>query len=127
MIQLLTQVATAYNTLSASLFEPIIADDFVYESQHVFEPMVGKNNFMEYITGKFKTIQKTGATIFAELGCSDSDNINCIILAQGDKEKKVALLFITLNAAGKIQNMEMCTIAPNWRTAKRSNVYPGLA
>lgn len=127
MIHLITKVATAYNTLDASLFEPIIADDFVYESQHVLEALVGKTNFLEYITGKFNTIQKTGATVFAELGYSGSDNINCIIMAQGNRENKGALLFIEINTAGKIQRMDMCTVAPNWRTAKRTHVYPGIA
>ena len=139
MQKVITQLATAYNTLNAHLLEPIIASEFEYESQHVFDVMRGKATFIEYITGKFATIKRTGATVYAEIGYSDYNNDislsistlqknghACLIISQGSKEDKVSLLMPKYNHAGLIQRMDMCGIAPHWSKAKRTHVYPGL-
>ena len=139
MQKVITQLATAYNTYNAKLFESIIANDFEYESQQVFDVMRGKSIFIKYITGKFKTIKRTGATVYAEIGYSDWNNDvsksitqlqktgkACLIMAQGEKENKVAILMPKFNNAGLIQQMIMCSIAPHWSNAKRTLVYPGL-
>ena len=60
------KIATAYNTLNPDIFTDLIADDFTYESQHVFTPMNGKEKFLEYIAGKYNTIKRTGETVYAE-------------------------------------------------------------
>lgn len=138
MIQTVMNVATAYNTLNAAIFEHVLAPDFVYESQHVFGAMEGKATFITYIQAKYEAIEKSGALVYAEIGFSDSDNdINLsvaelmqignasIIIAQGSKENKSALLMLEFNTEGKISRMDMCTISPNWRTAKRTGLYPG--
>jgi hypothetical protein len=139
MIHLITPLAKAYNTLDASLFNTIIANKFVYESQMVFAPMVGKANFLEYITGKFATIKNSGALVYAEIGYSSYNNDTSvdievlkqtgkpsIIMAQNNKEEKVALLMPEFNKAGLIIRMDMCGISPHWSTAKRTYLYPGL-
>lgn len=118
------KIATAYNTLNPDVFTDLIADDFTYESQHVFEPMNGKETFLEYINGKYNTIKRTGALVYAEIGYYE--DAPCIIMAQGDKENKGALLFIELTSEGdKVKRMDMCGIAPNWSSAKRTHEYPG--
>jgi len=126
MINTITQIATAYNTLDTTVFNSLIADDFVYESQNVFEPISGKENFMVYINGKFSSIKESGSFVFAEICYLGRNDTPCIIISQGTKEKKGALLIIEINQNNKIRRMDMCTVAPNWSTAKRTNIYPGL-
>lgn len=122
--QIVRKIATAYNTLNPEIFADFLADDFTYESQHVFEPMNGKETFLEYIKGKYNTIRRTGEKVYAEIGYYE--NAPCMIISQGDKEDKVALLFIELTTEGdKVQRMDMCGVAPNWSSAKRTHEYPG--
>jgi hypothetical protein len=122
---LVRKIATAYNTLNSEIFIGIIAENFIYESQHVFEPMNGKETFLKYIAGKYKTIQNSTNAVYAELAFHD--NTPCIIISQGEKENKGALLFLELTKEGdKIQRMDMCGIAPHWSSAKRTHEYPGL-
>lgn len=56
--ELLIEYAKAWNHLNADFLEPILADDFTYESQWVFAAMHGKAKYLEYIRGKFETIRK---------------------------------------------------------------------
>jgi hypothetical protein len=50
--------ATMINTLDASHIEPLLAEDFHYLSQMVFEELESKQAFLTYIRGKLKTIKK---------------------------------------------------------------------
>ena len=123
---LVRKVATAYNTLNSEVFKDIIPDDFTYESQHVFEPINGKDKFLEYIGAKYNTIQNSNNAVYAEFAYHE--NSPCIIISQGDKENKGALLLLELTTEGdKIQRMDMCGVAPHWSSAKRTHEYPGLA
>ena len=49
-------VCQAWKELDASLFEPILSEDFEYISVWVLETMKGKDRYMDYITGKFESI-----------------------------------------------------------------------
>ncbi|MFM2337336.1 MAG: hypothetical protein RL115_529 [Bacteroidota bacterium] len=138
MIKKIENLAKAYNTLNADLFEPLLVNDFTYESQMVFGCMEGKADFMEYIKGKFNAIKKSSAWIYAEIGYSTYNNSNlpieelmengnpCLIMAQSDKSNISALLMPEFNCEGKIIRMDMCGITPHWSTAKRTGIYPGL-
>ena len=44
--------AKMMNTLNAECIEPLLADDFILESQQVFQPLESKEEFLEYIRGK---------------------------------------------------------------------------
>jgi hypothetical protein len=114
-------------------------NDFVYESQNVLAAINGKNDFLKYIAEKFALIKETGSLVYAEIGYSNYDNDTSlsleelyakgspsIIMAQNAKENKGALLIFKYNEHGKLLRMDMCTVAPNWTTAKRTNEYPGL-
>jgi hypothetical protein len=124
-LQIYKQVATAYNTLNYKIFESLIIDDFTYESQQVFDVMNGKQNFIEYIQGKFERIKQTNTFVFAEIGYLSPETM-CIIISQGTKDNKGALLMLEINDDEKIIRMDMCTISPNWRDAKRTGEFPGL-
>ena len=50
--------ARMINTLDASHIEPLLAEDFHYASQMVFEELASKQAFLTYIRAKLKTIKK---------------------------------------------------------------------
>ena len=60
-------ICRAWNTLDASLFESLLTDDFEYISVWVLETMKGKDRYMDYITGKFKSIGNSDKTVVAEV------------------------------------------------------------
>ena len=55
-------------TLDPAYLEALLAEDFVYESQNVLQPSESKQEFLEYIYPKLKTIWVANATVFAEMG-----------------------------------------------------------
>ena len=63
--ELVEIIAKAWNALDAAIIEPLLADDFEYQSFWVFETMRGKDNYVEYLTGKFGTIRRTGSKVKA--------------------------------------------------------------
>ena len=63
--ELAETVANTWNALDAKIIEPYLAENFEYESFWVFETMRGKDNYVEYLTGKFGTIRRTGSKVKA--------------------------------------------------------------
>jgi hypothetical protein len=87
--------------------------------------MNGKESFLAYIIKKYTAFKNTNNLVYAELGFHQ--NTPCIIMSQGDKENKGALIFIELTKEeDKIQRMDMCGISPHWSSARRTHEYPGL-
>lgn len=80
--------ARMYNTLDVFPLEPLLADDFVYESQMVINALRSKQDFLKYIGPKMAAIARTGATVFAEMGeVIDAGLVRpCVLLAQPDKD-----------------------------------------
>ena len=76
-------VCRAWNELDASLFEPILSDDFEYISVWVLETMKGKDHYMEYISGKFESIRKGNNPVSAELIYQEPIDKYVVVLNQG--------------------------------------------
>lgn len=57
LIQLLCQ---AWETLDATIIEPLLVDNLHYFSWFVFEEMHDKEAYMNYIRGKFQAIKEQG-------------------------------------------------------------------
>ena len=60
-------ICRAWNTLDASLLVPLLSDDFEYISIWVLETMKGKDRYVEYITGKFKSISNGSKPVVAKV------------------------------------------------------------
>jgi len=116
--------AKMLNTLDADCLEPLLSDDFIYESQHVFQPLKSKQAFLEYMRQKLKTIQLAKAPVFAEMGkvLAYGKNQSCVILAQNDSENLVGLVLAKVGM-GKLTRLDLCIIPPP-HTAERSGEYP---
>ena len=120
----LQSYARMMNTLNAQPFEEILADDFVYESQHVLQPIESKNAFMDYIVPKLQTVARANATVFAEMGNVSVCGTNrpCVILAQHDKSNLGALVLAEVEG-NKLKRIDLCIVPPP-QSAERSGEYP---
>jgi hypothetical protein len=75
--------ARAVNTLSVEALEPLLAADFVYESQAVLTPLKGKEAFLAYFVQKLAFIREQGSLVFAEMGLLPAPypDADCVIVA----------------------------------------------
>ena len=120
----LSAYARMMNTSNADVLEPLLAEDFVYESQAVFGGLESKQAYLDYIRPKLQTIQASGAAVFAEMGEIDAYDGHqpCVVLAQNTAENLVSFVIAKVNA-DKITRLDLC-IVPFPGTAKRSGEYP---
>ncbi len=112
------------NMLDVARLEPFLANDFVYESQAVFEPLTSKNAFLEHIGPKLETVRRSRATVFAELGRVSAYVAEqpCVILAQGSPENLVGLVLARAEC-GLLTRLDLCVVPPA-HAAHRSGEYP---
>ena len=75
-------ICRAWNTLDASLLEPLLSEDFEYISIWVLETMKGKVRYLEYITGKFKSISNGGKPVVAKVFYQEVIDKYVIVLDQ---------------------------------------------
>lgn len=110
----------AYNTQNVAILEKVLANDLLYTSQWVLEEMRGKQAFLNYLSKKFRTIQKAGSAIYAELASYRGKH--CLVIAQGSKEIPVATL-IVMSVGSKITEIHMCEV-PHFSECDRFGIYP---
>jgi hypothetical protein len=112
------------NTLSVTPLEPLLADNFTYESQTVFSALESKQAFLDYIRPKLQTIQKAGATVFAEMGMVSAYGKHqpCVVLAQNTKDNLVGLVLASVSDS-KLSRLDLCIVPPP-QSAERSGEYP---
>ena len=116
--------AKMMNTLTVEPLESLLSDDFVYESQTVFQALDSKQSFLDYITPKLQTISSTNAIVYAEMGMVKGYGKSqpYVILAQNDKTNLVALVLAKTDG-DKLKRLDICIIPPP-QTAVRSGEYP---
>ena len=116
--------AQMMNTLTVTPLEPLLADDFTYESQTVFSALESKQTFLDYILPKLQTIQDAGATVFAEMGMVSAYGKHqpCVVLAQNSKDNLVGLVLARVSG-GKLSRLDLCIVPPP-QSAERSGEYP---
>jgi hypothetical protein len=121
--ELLITYAKAWNRLDTEFLKPILADDFEYTSQWVFETMYGKDKYMAYIAEKFESIKAAGNVPLAEVAfyrnIQSQAHKPCLLITQG--EIKVALLIEIHD--DKIKSADLVGI-PNPNLAVELGIYP---
>ncbi|MGO9379685.1 MAG: hypothetical protein ACLP29_14225 [Dissulfurispiraceae bacterium] len=136
LLILVTALGKAYNTLDISHIANLLDDNIIYESQQVLTPLRGKEAVLDYMKKKFVTIRNTpGSALIAEVGFMGSqehafieaafasEGQPCLILSQGDKERKLAAVLVEA-VKGKIARVELCTVAPHWSQVQGTGEYP---
>ena len=119
--------ARAINRLDIQPLAHLLSENCIYESQHVREPLRGKEAILAYFQQKFRTIQEgsSDSQVFAELGKMIEIYVDrpCVIVAQGvyDNRKGVVLFEVS---RGKIDRIDMCGVLPNPTHAQGTGEYP---
>ena len=116
--------AKMMNTQNLDCLEPLLADDFTYESSWVWSAIESKQEFLDYIRQKLETIQQADAPVFAEIGTLSyfGQHGPCVILAQNHKDNLVCLVFAKTDGE-KIKRLDLCIVPPT-EYAERSGEYP---
>ena len=115
--------AAMMNTLDVSILEPLLAEDFHYASQWVFEEIESKTEYLNYIVPKLEAIRESGSSVWAEMGCINREcSQPCVIMAQGDRDDLVALVFAKIEDE-KIERLDLCCV-PSPSSAYRTGRYP---
>ncbi len=60
--------ARAYNTHDPSVLAPILAEDVRVMSRWVVSDLVGRDEYLDYLAGKFATFEATGSVVRVEVG-----------------------------------------------------------
>lgn len=117
--------ARMMNTLDADCLAPLLDDEFVYESQRVFQALESKQAFLDYIRSKLETIQRAKANVFAEMGtvvAYRGKEQPCVIVAQHDKANLVGIVLAEVDG-NKLKRLDLCIVPPP-QEAERSGEYP---
>lgn len=61
--QFLLKLAEAYTKYDASIIESYLADDMHYASMWVFQEIMSKQEYMDYLAGKLQTMKRTNKTL----------------------------------------------------------------
>lgn len=101
---LVETLVKAWETLDASLIEPLLHDELHYYSWWVMSEMHSKGEYMEYIKAKYKTIREAGTCPLVKLAISNGNGEFAVALQQGDNPP--ALIRIE-EMDGKIKEMWM--------------------
>lgn len=117
-----TLLAKAYNNLDVSFIELKITDDIRYETQWVLQPIMGRRDFIDYLTTKFQTINSTGSKVYAELATYRGKHEYCLVLAQDNKENLKGTILMRVRDE-KISDIDLCMI-PTPEECKRLGIYP---
>lgn len=119
--------ARAWNTLDESHLAPLLGPNTVYESQNVFEPLVGAEAILDYLCGKFVTLRAHADThtAYAELSqmAEIYQNRPCVIMAQQHPDNLLAVVLFETER-GRIKRLDICSCLPNPSHATRTGQYP---
>jgi hypothetical protein len=120
-IDLVVELAKGYNNLEITAFENVVVSNVIYDSQNELYPIVGWSDLRNHLLQQFAAINKSKFRLYAELGYWGSRP--CIILSQGSKELKKAVVLISFQA-DKICRINYCTGTPSWNDVLGTNQYP---
>jgi len=114
-IELLRYLAKSWNNLDVSFIEEILTDDFIYESQWVLNPLVGKQQFLSYLNAKFSAIKKVRntqvMTVSAEMAFhKDISERPCLILSQITNSGIRQVSVLVESVGNKVKRIDVCFI-----------------
>ena len=122
-VDALRAYARMMHHLSADYLAPLLADDFHYASQWVFEEITSKQQYLDYIRPKLEAIKASGNRVRAELAeLQTYPGGPCLVMAQGEKDNISATVLVEV-VSSKIRRLDMCFI-PSPQNARRSGEHP---
>jgi hypothetical protein len=122
-VDALRAYARMMHHLSADYLAPLLANDFHYASQWVFEEITNKQQYLDYIRPKLEVIKASGNRVWAELAeLQTYPGGPCLVMAQGDKSNISATVIVEVSGS-KIKRLDMCFV-PSPQNARRTGEYP---
>ncbi len=112
--------AAMMNSLDSRNFEPLLAHDFHYASQWVFDEIESKHEYLDYITGKLEAVKASGKKLWAEMASCNSGP--CVVMAEGEPDNLIATVLVEVER-DKIKRIDLCCV-PSPYSAERSGDYP---
>lgn len=96
-------IVDAWNKLDTSIMEPYLADDLKYSSHWVFQTLESKDEYLDYLNGKFERLRSIGETINANVETIEDKLVPIIKQSSSDV---IVGLSITIKD-GKVSEMYM--------------------
>ena len=108
--------AKAYNSYDMTDLEPLIGENVRYSSKWVFDEIVGRTDYLDYLRGKLLAIRNSGLLVSAEIAETrpypmyQMPEQPCVYVCQqsGDETREAVVLFATDN--GLITHISMTAI-----------------
>lgn len=119
--ELVTEFAKTWNNLDSSYIHDLLAKDFHYSSQWVFNEINNNEDYLKYLIGKLKTIKSSGSELIAEIGIYRDKYCLVINQIQNGSTKKVTFLIETRD--GEITKADTCMI-PTPESIKLLGIIP---
>lgn len=122
--------AKAYNSFNMTDLDPLIDEDVCYSSMWVFDEIVGRTDYLDYLRSKLVAIRNSGLLVAAEIAETrrypmyQVPEQPCVYVRQqsGDETREAVVLFATDN--GLITHISMTAI-PIPTTVFRTGEVPG--
>lgn len=109
--------------------EPLIAglaENAVYESQDVLDPLIGRAAVADYLRGRYAYLRSlddgAGCVEFGVVEIAPGTAVPCGIFVLAGERLSLAVL--TLNAGGLIARIDLLTVLPHPSTARGSGEIP---
>jgi hypothetical protein len=118
--------ALAYNTHYPSVLAPILAKDVRVMSRWVVNDLIGGENYLSYLTRKFRTFEEAGSLVRVELGrtlgdAQGSTGRPCAFIEQNG----VLLATVLFDVVGGQLSQVSIGPHPTPSECDRSGAYPG--
>lgn len=104
----LREYARMMNTLEVGRLADLLAEDFRYSSQWVFDEIASREAFLDYISRKLLALRESGVAVFAEMG---SCGRPCVVLSQGSRQNRIATVLAEVKD-GELARLDMCLVPP---------------
>ena len=102
--KLIAELCDAWEALNADLVEPLLADDLHYSSWWLMKETHTKDEYLDYLRGRFQSIRKSGDPLIVKMGVNRIDGEYAVAIQQGDG---MPALIRIVEKNGKIKEMWM--------------------
>ena len=113
----LETIKQSRETLEPTKFIKLLAEDAVYESQNVLDPLVGKSKISDYLIKRYKFFEtvddksKRGEFCYAHIDLPKGKNYPCLLITANNERQ--AIWTISLNTEKKVSRVDILTVAPH--------------
>jgi hypothetical protein len=127
--ELLYEYCKCWNNLDTKYLESILAEDVQYDSQWVFDTMIGKDTYINYLAAKFTTIRNdiVNSKLEADIGYFRGSNYKndkpCLVITQFKPTETVKVAILIECKDELIIKIDMCAI-PNPNGAELFEIHP---